>query len=176
MLKTFIARPVAALALTLGLFSNAHAADAPLKIGTTAAFAIPLEAAVSEAKKQGLTVDLIEFSDWIAPNVSLASGDIDEEAFGIVLYRPSEQDTRTIGTAATAVAAGEEGAVLEEGKILVEWSGAQPAYGDTVYVGFAVGEEGKLYNGAGTSRVAWARAKFLGQGRDSLTYVWLRAS
>ncbi|RWU23505.1 methionine ABC transporter substrate-binding protein [Pseudomonas alkylphenolica] len=81
MLKTFLARPVAALALTLGLFSTAQAADAPLKVGTTAAFAIPLEAAVSEAKKQGLTVELIEFSDWIAPNVSLASGDIDVNYF-----------------------------------------------------------------------------------------------
>ncbi|MGH8379812.1 MetQ/NlpA family ABC transporter substrate-binding protein [Pseudomonas sp.] len=80
MLKTFLARPVAALALTLGLFATTQAADA-LKVGTTAAFAIPLEAAVSEAKKQGLSVELIEFSDWIAPNVSLASGDIDVNYF-----------------------------------------------------------------------------------------------
>ena len=80
MLKTFLARPVAALALTFGLFSTTQAADA-LKVGTTAAFAIPLEAAVSEAKKQGLDVELIEFSDWIAPNVSLASGDIDVNYF-----------------------------------------------------------------------------------------------
>ncbi|MHC6223382.1 MetQ/NlpA family ABC transporter substrate-binding protein [Pseudomonas sp. X10] len=79
MLKTLF-RPVAALALTLGLFGTAQA-DAPLKIGTTAAFAIPLEAAVDEAKKQGLAVELIEFSDWIAPNVSLASGDIDVNYF-----------------------------------------------------------------------------------------------
>jgi ABC-type metal ion transport system substrate-binding protein len=45
----------------------------PLKIGTTAAFAIPLEAAVEEAGKQGLEVKLVEFTDWIAPNVSLAA-------------------------------------------------------------------------------------------------------
>ncbi|WP_136474017.1 MetQ/NlpA family ABC transporter substrate-binding protein [Pseudomonas sp. DG56-2] len=80
MLKTFFARPVAALALALGLIGSSHAAEA-LKVGTTAAFAIPLEAAVSEAKKQGLSVELIEFSDWIAPNVSLASGDIDVNYF-----------------------------------------------------------------------------------------------
>ncbi|WP_460420954.1 MetQ/NlpA family ABC transporter substrate-binding protein [Pseudomonas sp. ZL2] len=80
MLKTFIARPVAALALTFSLFGTAQAADA-LKVGTTAAFSIPLEAAVSEAKKQGLDVELIEFSDWIAPNVSLAAGDIDVNYF-----------------------------------------------------------------------------------------------
>ena len=81
MLKTFFARPVAALLLSLGLSGITQAADAPLKVGTTAAFAIPLEAAVSEAKKQGLSVELIEFSDWIAPNVSLASGDIDVNYF-----------------------------------------------------------------------------------------------
>ncbi len=81
MLKTLLGRPVAALALSLGLIGASHAADAPLKVGTTAAFAIPLEAAVGEAKKQGLDVELIEFSDWIAPNVSLAAGDIDVNYF-----------------------------------------------------------------------------------------------
>ena len=84
MLKTLIGRPVAALSLSiglsLGLIGASHAADA-LKVGTTAAFAVPLEAAVSEAKKQGLDVELIEFSDWIAPNVSLNAGDIDVNYF-----------------------------------------------------------------------------------------------
>jgi len=73
-------RPIAAIALGLGLSAAALAAE-PLKIGTTAAFAIPLEAAVEEAQKQGLEVKLIEFSDWIAPNVSLNSGDIDVNYF-----------------------------------------------------------------------------------------------
>ena len=74
--------PLKALALALGLFSSAvFAADAPLKVGTTAAFAIPLEAAVEEAGKQGLKVELVEFTDWIAPNVSLAAGDIDVNYF-----------------------------------------------------------------------------------------------
>ncbi|QHA80393.1 MetQ/NlpA family ABC transporter substrate-binding protein [Pseudomonas mediterranea] len=82
MTKHSLSLPVKALALTLSLFSPAlFAADAPLKIGTTAAFAIPLEAAVAEADKQGLKVELVEFSDWIAPNVSLASGDIDVNYF-----------------------------------------------------------------------------------------------
>ena len=71
-----------ALVLALGLFSGLlHAADKPLKVGTTAAFAIPLETAVAEADKQGLKVELVEFTDWIAPNVSLASGDIDVNYF-----------------------------------------------------------------------------------------------
>lgn len=54
------------LAVLLGS-GPVQAADAPLKIGTTAAFAPPLEVAVSEAGKQGLKVELVEFSDWNAP-------------------------------------------------------------------------------------------------------------
>ena len=61
-------RLLAPLLLALGLFNtNAHAAEQPLKVGTTAAFAIPLEAAVEEAGKKGLKVELVEFTDWIAP-------------------------------------------------------------------------------------------------------------
>ena len=49
-----------ALVLALGLLGSlAHAADKPLKVGTTAAFAIPLETAVAEAGKQGLNVELV---------------------------------------------------------------------------------------------------------------------
>nr|WP_314477504.1 MetQ/NlpA family ABC transporter substrate-binding protein [uncultured Pseudomonas sp.] len=79
MLETLL-RPIAAVVIALTL-STAAIADEPLKIGTTSAFAIPLEAAVTEAHKQGLEVKLIEFSDWIAPNVSLDSGDIDVNYF-----------------------------------------------------------------------------------------------
>lgn len=70
--------------LTLGTMlaaSTLAQAEPALKLGTTAAFAPPLEVAVAEAKKQGLEVELIEFTDWIAPNVSLASGDIDVNYF-----------------------------------------------------------------------------------------------
>ncbi|CAD5110008.1 MetQ/NlpA family ABC transporter substrate-binding protein [Zestomonas carbonaria] len=69
--------------LTLGLLlgSGLAQAEQPLKLGTTAAFAPPLEVAVEEAAKQGLKVELVEFSDWIAPNVSLANGDIDVNYF-----------------------------------------------------------------------------------------------
>ena len=70
------------LALSLGLFTGiTQAAEQPLKVGTTAAFAIALEAAVAEADKQGLKVELVEFTDWIAPNVSLNAGDIDVNYF-----------------------------------------------------------------------------------------------
>jgi D-methionine transport system substrate-binding protein len=70
------------LTFTTLLLASAFAfAEQPLKLGSTAAFAQPLEVAVAEAKKQGLEVELIEFNDWIAPNVSLANGDIDVNYF-----------------------------------------------------------------------------------------------
>ena len=47
-----------ALALSL-LTITAYADDKPLKVGTTAAFSIPLEAAVDEAAKQGLKVEQV---------------------------------------------------------------------------------------------------------------------
>ena len=78
MKKTLLAHPVKALALAFGLFSSAvFAADAPFKIGTTAAFALPLEAAVAEAGTPGLQVSLEEFTDWIAAQHSTAAGDVD---------------------------------------------------------------------------------------------------
>lgn len=71
--------------LTLGLLlasGIAHAADSKvLKVGTTAAFAPPLEVAVEEAAKTGLKVELVEFTDWNAPNITLAAGDIDVNYF-----------------------------------------------------------------------------------------------
>lgn len=72
----------AAILLT-GLAGTGQAADygKPLKLGTTAAFVPPLEAAVAEAAKEGLKVELVEFTDWIAPNVSVANGDIDANYF-----------------------------------------------------------------------------------------------
>lgn len=70
------------LALGLLLASGiAQAADQPLKLGTTAAFAPPLEVAVEEAAKQGLKVELVEFTDWNTPNITLANGDIDANYF-----------------------------------------------------------------------------------------------
>ena len=70
------------LALSLLLASGiAQAADKPLKLGTTAAFAPPLEVAVEEAAKQGLKVELVEFTDWNTPNITLANGDIDANYF-----------------------------------------------------------------------------------------------
>ena len=88
-------RTIGLLALWLGSLSSAQAASdtTPLKVGTTAGFAPPLAVTVTEAAKQGLNVELIEFSDWIAPNVSLAHGDIDVNYFQHIPFLENAKKT-----------------------------------------------------------------------------------
>lgn len=52
-----------------------------LVIGISPPFAKPLQVAVEEAKKQGINVKLVEFSDWNTPNITLNHGDIDANYF-----------------------------------------------------------------------------------------------
>lgn len=52
-----------------------------LVIGISPPFAKPLQVAVDEAKKQGIQVKLVEFSDWNTPNITLSHGDIDANYF-----------------------------------------------------------------------------------------------
>ncbi|TCM60259.1 D-methionine transport system substrate-binding protein [Acinetobacter calcoaceticus] len=54
---------------------------APLIIGVGPSLAKPLQVAVDEAKKQGIAVKLVEFSDWNTPNITLNHGDIDANFF-----------------------------------------------------------------------------------------------
>ena len=49
-----------------------------LKLGVVPGiFADSVEVAAKEAKKQGLDVQVVEFTDWATPNVALDAGDID---------------------------------------------------------------------------------------------------
>lgn len=50
-------------------------------IGISPPFAKPLQVAVDEAKKDGINVRLVEFSDWNTPNITLNHGDIDANYF-----------------------------------------------------------------------------------------------
>lgn len=52
-----------------------------LVIGISPTFAKPLQVAVDEAKKQGINVKLVEFSDWNTPNITVNHGDIDANYF-----------------------------------------------------------------------------------------------
>lgn len=52
-----------------------------LVIGISPPFAKPLQAAIEDAKQQGINVRLVEFSDWNTPNITLNHGDIDANYF-----------------------------------------------------------------------------------------------
>jgi D-methionine transport system substrate-binding protein len=76
-LKQVVRNTIAIITLLTGSAVMA----APLKIGVSAVTAQSLEVAAAEAKKQGLDVEVIEFSDWTAPNTALAAGDLDANYF-----------------------------------------------------------------------------------------------
>lgn len=60
----------------------ALAQDKPLKIGVTAGpHAQIFEVVKQEAAKQGLNLQVIEFSDYVQPNVALAAGDLDLNSY-----------------------------------------------------------------------------------------------
>ncbi|MFD4123256.1 MetQ/NlpA family ABC transporter substrate-binding protein [Alcaligenes faecalis] len=74
-----ILKKLTALSLvsTAALLSSTATA-APLKIGVVPGiFADSVAVAAQEAKKQGVDVQVIEFTDWATPNVALDAGDID---------------------------------------------------------------------------------------------------
>lgn len=69
-LSTFLATALLTVSVT-------GVAAAPLKIGVVPGiFADSVEVAAKEAQKQGLEVEIVEFTDWATPNVALDAGDI----------------------------------------------------------------------------------------------------
>ena len=75
--RNFLAASGAALASAA--FGPAFAAIDKIKIGLASPgpLADPVYQAADEAKAQGLDVEVVEFTDWIAPNEALQNGDID---------------------------------------------------------------------------------------------------
>lgn len=76
----------AGLAALLFLLSMGGAAGAaserPLRIGVIPSVANEAtEIAIAQAGKQGLKVELVEFSDWVMPNIAAAEGSIDANFF-----------------------------------------------------------------------------------------------
>lgn len=79
-MKRLLSSALAALLASLTVISTAHAA--PLRIGVTpGALADSVEVAAAEARKQGLDVKVVEFTDWTTPNVALSAGDLDLNYF-----------------------------------------------------------------------------------------------
>ncbi len=71
-----------ALALAAGFGASAIAQDKPLKIGVTAGpHAQILEQVKKIAEKDGLKLQIVEFSDYVQPNAALAAGDLDANSY-----------------------------------------------------------------------------------------------
>ena len=69
-----------ALAVALGWTGAALAQDKPLKIGVTAGpHAQIMEQVKKVAEKQGLKIQVVEFSDYVQPNAALAAGYLDAQ-------------------------------------------------------------------------------------------------
>ncbi|NNH87559.1 methionine transporter [Acinetobacter sp. ANC 4279] len=73
------------IALVVGLtgyhWINSNTHSDTLKIGISPPYAELLRSVADEVKAQGINVELIEFSDWQAPNVAVQNGDIDANFF-----------------------------------------------------------------------------------------------
>ena len=70
------------LALAAGLSSGALAQDKTIKVGVTAGpHAQIFEQVKKVAAKDGLKVQVVEFSDYVQPNAALAAGDLDANAY-----------------------------------------------------------------------------------------------
>jgi D-methionine transport system substrate-binding protein len=71
-----------AFAFSLAAALPLHAADKPLRIGLgTSIGNKAVEIAAQQARKQGLEVELVEFSDWRTPNTAVANGEVDVNYF-----------------------------------------------------------------------------------------------
>jgi D-methionine transport system substrate-binding protein len=71
---------VVALALSLVTFGFAHAET--IKVGATSGpHAELLEVVKENAAKRGLTIQIVEFSDYIQPNAALAAGDLQANSY-----------------------------------------------------------------------------------------------
>jgi len=76
-------KTLAVAALSIAAFAQpALAQDKPIKVGVTGGpHAQIFEVVKQEAAKQGLNVQIIEFSDYVQPNVALAAGDLDMNSY-----------------------------------------------------------------------------------------------
>ncbi|WP_338795917.1 MetQ/NlpA family ABC transporter substrate-binding protein [Acidovorax sp. DW039] len=76
MLKSKLLRRLSVFLGSAALCASVLAA--PLKIGVVPGiFADSVAVAAAEARKQGLEIQVVEFTDWTTPNVALDAGDID---------------------------------------------------------------------------------------------------
>lgn len=81
-LKRSFLKTTFALALAATFSTGLLAQDKPLKIGVTAGpHAQIFEQVKKIAEKDGLKIQIVEFSDYVQPNAALASGDLDANSY-----------------------------------------------------------------------------------------------
>lgn len=79
----------------LSLLACSAALAETIKVGVTAGpFAEVLDAAKANAERQGLTIQSVEFSDFIGPNAALAAGDLDANSFQHRPFLQAQIDAR----------------------------------------------------------------------------------
>lgn len=80
--KRSLIQSTLALALAATFASPLLAQDKPLKIGVTAGpHAQIFEQVKKLAEKDGLKIQIVEFSDYVQPNAALATGDLDANSY-----------------------------------------------------------------------------------------------
>ena len=72
----------AIVALGVVVSAGAFAQEKPIKVGVTGGpHAQIMEQVKKVAEKDGLKIQIVEFSDYIQPNAALASGDLDANSY-----------------------------------------------------------------------------------------------
>jgi D-methionine transport system substrate-binding protein len=75
-------RSLGAVAIAAMPGVRAMAQNAPLRIGVIASVANEAtEIAIDQARQQGVQAKLVEFSDWVMPNIGVAEGSLDANFF-----------------------------------------------------------------------------------------------
>jgi len=83
--------------LAVGLLAGTALAQDKIKVGTTAGADVEIiEKARDVAAKNGLTVEIIEFSDYVRPNLALVDKEIDVNSFQHMPYLESFNKERNL--------------------------------------------------------------------------------
>jgi len=82
-----VLKSAAVLALGLTVSAGVFAQEKPIKIGVTGGpHAQIMEQVKKVAAKDGLNIQLVEFSDYVQPNAALAAGDLDANSYQHLPY------------------------------------------------------------------------------------------
>lgn len=95
------------LVILVGCGSKGKSDSNHVKLGVVGSDSVVWKYVANEAKKEGITLEIVEFSEYTQPNQALASGDIDLNAFQHTLYLDNEIETHgydLISLAKTSIA------------------------------------------------------------------------